>query len=155
MPNISLEHFVCCERRDVSCSHSNRDLFTCEDNMLFSHVKISCFRAEAHLVFHWYLYNKNSYFCHDCYYAIWSSLSAWAWAAYGLHSLCRGVPPHPYTTAMASNLLISLVMLFLNEVILYYTGSLYRAEPSTYTNYTHFLKQPNENLTAPKERTIQ
>ena len=58
MPNISLEHFVCCERRDVSCSHSNRDLFTCEDNMLFSHVKISCFRAKAHLVFHWYLYNK-------------------------------------------------------------------------------------------------
>ena len=61
MPNISLEHFVCCERRDVSCSHSNRDLFTCEDNMLFSHVKISCFRAKAHLVFHWYLYNKLPY----------------------------------------------------------------------------------------------
>ena len=60
MPNISLEHFVCCERHDVSCSHSNRDLFTCEDNMLFSHVKISCFRAKAHLVFHWYLYNKTA-----------------------------------------------------------------------------------------------
>ena len=36
----------------------NGDLFTCEDNMLFSHVKISCFRAKAHLVFHWCLYNK-------------------------------------------------------------------------------------------------
>ena len=45
-------------RRDVSCSHSNRVIFTCEDNMLFSRVKISCFRAKAHLVFHWCLYNK-------------------------------------------------------------------------------------------------
>ena len=26
----------------VAC-HSNSDIFTCEDNMLFSHVKISCF----------------------------------------------------------------------------------------------------------------
>ena len=34
------------------CSHSNGDLFTREDNMLFLHVKISCFRAKAHLVFH-------------------------------------------------------------------------------------------------------
>ena len=30
--------------------------------MLFSHVKMSCFRVKAHLVFHWYLYNKNHYF---------------------------------------------------------------------------------------------
>ena len=59
MPNHLTLTFCCCERRDVSCSHSNRDLFTCEDNMLFSHVKISCFRAKAHLVFHWYLYNKG------------------------------------------------------------------------------------------------
>ena len=29
--------------------------------MLFSRVKISCFRAKAHLVFHWYLYNKFYY----------------------------------------------------------------------------------------------
>ena len=59
MPNhFTLTFFFCCGRRDVSCSHSNRDLFTCEDNMLFSHVKISCFRTKAHLVFHWYLYNK-------------------------------------------------------------------------------------------------
>ena len=40
------------------CNHGNSDLFTCEDNMLFSRVKISCFRAKAHLVFHWCLYNK-------------------------------------------------------------------------------------------------
>ena len=33
--------------------------------MLFSHVKISCFRAKAHLVFHWCLYNKNSYLWYD------------------------------------------------------------------------------------------
>ena len=43
------------------CSHNNSDLFTCEDNMLFSRVKI-CFRAKAHLVFHWCLYNKGDYF---------------------------------------------------------------------------------------------
>ena len=29
--------------------------------MLFSHVKISSFRAKAHLVFHWCLYNKKEY----------------------------------------------------------------------------------------------
>ena len=29
--------------------------------MLFSRVKISCFRAKAHLVFHWCLYNKALY----------------------------------------------------------------------------------------------
>ena len=26
--------------------------------VIFSHVKITCFRAKAHLVFHWRLYNK-------------------------------------------------------------------------------------------------
>ena len=31
--------------------------------VIFSHVKISSFRAKAHLVFHWCLYNKNSYNC--------------------------------------------------------------------------------------------
>ena len=30
-----------CERRDLLCSYSKGDIFTCEDNMLFSHVKIS------------------------------------------------------------------------------------------------------------------
>ena len=33
----------------------------CEDNMLFSHVKRSCFCAKAQLVFHWCLYDKDSY----------------------------------------------------------------------------------------------
>ena len=47
-----------CERRDLLCSHSKGDIFTSEDNMLFSHMKISSFRAKAHLVFHWRLYNK-------------------------------------------------------------------------------------------------
>ena len=51
--------FFRCERRDLLCSHSKGDPFTCElDNVLFSHVKISSFRAKAHLVFHWWLYNK-------------------------------------------------------------------------------------------------
>ena len=49
-----------CERHDLLCSHSNGDIFTCEDNMfIFSHVKISSFRTKAHLAFHWCLYNKN------------------------------------------------------------------------------------------------
>ena len=48
-----------CERCDLLCSHSNSDIFTCEDNMLFSHVKISSFHTKAHLVFHWCLYNKD------------------------------------------------------------------------------------------------
>ena len=55
---ISPKQFFSCERRDLLCSHSNGDIFTCENNMLFSRVKISCFRAKAHLVFHWCLYNK-------------------------------------------------------------------------------------------------
>ena len=61
MPNHLTLTFCCLRRRDVSCSHSNRVIFTCEDNMLFSRVKISCFRAKAHLVFHWCLYNKIIY----------------------------------------------------------------------------------------------
>ena len=48
-----------CERRDLLCSHSNGDIFTCEDNMLFSHVKIPSFCAKVHLVFHWCFYNNN------------------------------------------------------------------------------------------------
>ena len=47
-----------CERDNLLCNHSNGDLFTREDNMLFSRVKISCFCGKAHLVFHWCLYNK-------------------------------------------------------------------------------------------------
>ena len=30
--------------------------------VIFSHVKISSFRAKAHLVFHWCLYNKLYYY---------------------------------------------------------------------------------------------
>ena len=48
-----------CERRDLLCSHSKGDIFTCADNMLFSHVKIASFRAQAHLVSHLCLYNKE------------------------------------------------------------------------------------------------
>ena len=29
--------------------------------VIFSHVKISSFRAKAHLVFHWCLYNKTKF----------------------------------------------------------------------------------------------
>ena len=36
-----------CERCDLLCSHSNSDIFTCEDNMLFSHVKIPSFSRES------------------------------------------------------------------------------------------------------------
>ena len=52
IPNHFTLIFFWCERRDLLCSHSNSDIFTCEDNMLFSHVKILSFRAKAHLVFH-------------------------------------------------------------------------------------------------------
>ena len=58
LPNHFTLKVFWCERRDLLCSHSNGNTFTCEDNMLFSHVKISSFRAKAHLVFHWCLYNK-------------------------------------------------------------------------------------------------
>ena len=47
-----------CKRYDILCNHSNGDLFTCEDNMLFSCVKISCFQSKAHMVFHLCQYNK-------------------------------------------------------------------------------------------------
>lgn len=42
-------------------SHSNCDLFRCEDNMLYSRVTISCFNKKAaHLLFpHWCLYNNR------------------------------------------------------------------------------------------------
>ena len=50
------------KKHDLLCNrHNDVDLFTCEDNLLFSHVKIWSFRAKAHLVFHWCLYNKGRY----------------------------------------------------------------------------------------------
>ena len=48
MPNHFSNIFFCYERGDLSCSRSSGDLFTRENNMLFSRVKISCFRAKAH-----------------------------------------------------------------------------------------------------------
>ena len=62
MPNHFNETVLSCERRDLLCSYSNGDIFTCENNMLSSRVKISCFRGKAHLVFHWCLYNKMFYY---------------------------------------------------------------------------------------------
>ena len=50
------------EWEDLSCNHNDGDLCTCEDNMLFSRVKIWSFHAKAPLVFHWCLYNKYIYF---------------------------------------------------------------------------------------------
>ena len=44
------------------CSHIKGDLFTYEDNILFSRVKISCFHVKAHLVFFYScLHNKISF----------------------------------------------------------------------------------------------
>ena len=43
-------------------SHSNSDLCTCEDIMLFSLVKMSCFRAKTHLgISRVYVYIMNKY----------------------------------------------------------------------------------------------
>ena len=50
---------ACFQRRDLLCNHNDGDLFTCEDNMLSSRVKIWSFRGKAHLVFHWCLNNKT------------------------------------------------------------------------------------------------
>ena len=44
-----------CERRDL--------VSVAIAKVIFSHVKISSFRAKAPLPFHWCLYNKNSYLC--------------------------------------------------------------------------------------------
>ena len=50
--------FYFTQRRDLLRNHNDGDLFTCEDNMLSSRVKIWSFRGKACLVFHWCLYNK-------------------------------------------------------------------------------------------------
>ena len=64
IPNHSTITVFWCERRDLLCRLSNGDIFTCEDNipMLFSHVKISSFRAKAHVLFHYCLCNKQFHF---------------------------------------------------------------------------------------------
>ena len=53
--------WACFQRRDLLCNHNDGDLFSCEDNMLSSRVKIWSFRGKAHLVFHWCLCNKRNY----------------------------------------------------------------------------------------------
>ena len=53
MPNHFTLTFFCCEGAMYHVAIAT---------VLFSHVKISCFRAKAHLVFHWYLYNNIDYF---------------------------------------------------------------------------------------------
>lgn len=47
------------QRRNLICYYSNGDLCGCEDNVLLSGMKLSCFHTTAHLVFHWCLYNKE------------------------------------------------------------------------------------------------
>ena len=64
---IPMKQFFSCERCNLLCSHSNGDIFTCENTMLLSRVKIPCFRAKAHLVFHWCLYSKIYYYCYTAY----------------------------------------------------------------------------------------
>ena len=55
IPNLFTFIVFCSKRCNLLCSHNNGDLFTCEDNMLFVRVKISCFHAKAHLLFRWCL----------------------------------------------------------------------------------------------------
>ena len=62
------------KRRNLLCNYNDGDLFTCEDNMLSSRVKIWSFRGKAHLLFHWCLYNKASF--------LWSKIPQtkyWMW----------------------------------------------------------------------------
>ena len=39
--------------------------------VIFSHVKISSFRAKAHLIFHWRLYNKYGYYSKEFPVFVW------------------------------------------------------------------------------------
>ena len=73
-----LKQFYPAKSAILLCSHSNGDIFTCENNMLFSRVKRSCFRAKAHLVFHWCLYNNVNYYTlySHCLYSNWPRLRA-------------------------------------------------------------------------------
>ena len=59
-----LNSFFWSKRCGLLGSHSNGDIFTCEDNVLFSHVKMSSFHAKAHLVFH-NVYITISITCHN------------------------------------------------------------------------------------------
>ena len=53
--------------RFILCNHNDGDLFTCEDNLLSSRVRIRRFRGKAHLVFFWCLYNKIISQTHVCF----------------------------------------------------------------------------------------
>ena len=54
----SNKHFTFVAKREISLRIHSGDLFTWKDNMLFSLVKV-CFRAKAHLIFHWcYIINN-------------------------------------------------------------------------------------------------
>ena len=52
-------------------NHDDGDLFTCEDNMFFSRLKIWSFRAKAQRVFHWCLYNKVLYYSFKIFSRFW------------------------------------------------------------------------------------
>ena len=74
--------------KPFNSNHNDSDLFTCEDNMLFLCVKICSFRAEAHLVFHWCLYNKQNITCPRVDMNFIFSCSTWHHTR-SLHSLVR------------------------------------------------------------------
>ena len=71
IPNRFTLRVFWCERCDLLCSHSNGDIFTCEDNMLFSLVKISSFRTKLtwyfigvyiiKLIMMWFIRDKDLY----------------------------------------------------------------------------------------------
>ena len=67
IPNHSTITVFWCERRDLLCRLSNGDIFTCEDNipMLFSHVKISSFRARKLTCYFIIVYVINNSILHD------------------------------------------------------------------------------------------
>ena len=69
IPNHFTETALSCKRRNLLCSHSNSDIFTCENNMLFSRVKISCFRTKlTWYIIGVYIINYNSdYYNNICY----------------------------------------------------------------------------------------
>ena len=60
-PTISLKQFYPAKGAIYYVAIATVIFFTRGNNMLFSHMKISCFRAKAHLVFHWCLYNNVWY----------------------------------------------------------------------------------------------
>ena len=68
---ISLLIVFWCERRGLLRSHSNGDIFTCEDNTLFSHVKIPSFHAKLT----WYLIGVFIINKYSVFHFSWSNLN--------------------------------------------------------------------------------